>query len=179
MTDKQSRRFYFPAWRQALATFARMEHKCLVCLRPEDEMVSRLWQIAEGIAETDLRTIQTEDLRHACHVVALGRDKSSKVLSNKEVDRVVALFKLLQDPCNIDAVMTWDNPETPDRKRLLYSIEHIALDPAYKRQVLLDKFDTRAVGTLNNVQLTQYMMTLKARASKQNAPEVDPDNEPF
>lgn len=179
MTDKQSRRFYFPAWRQALATFARTERKVLVCLRPDDEMVARLWQIAEGIAEADLRTIQAEDLRHACHVVALGRDKSSKLLSNKEVDRVVALFKLLQDPCNIDAVMTWDNPETPDRKRLLYSIEHINLDEAYKRQILQDKFDTRALASLSIAQLTQYMMTLKARASKQTAPEIDPENEPF
>lgn len=41
--------------------------------------------------------------RHALHIQALGADKSSKVFSNEEFDRVLAVFRAVHQPANINA----------------------------------------------------------------------------
>lgn len=134
MTEAQQRSFYFPAWNRCTrANDWRMERGRLVGKRaashggPETSaLYERVWIAAEELARRQARSVTAEDLRHACHVVALGRDKSSKELRNAEVDRVVGLFRVLQDPDDLDALLDWLHPENGERKRLVAAIKAAA-----------------------------------------------------
>lgn len=55
---------------------------------------------------------EIEARRHALHVKALGRDKSSKAFTNGELDAVMAAFRAVHDGGNLDAQLAaLDAPE--------------------------------------------------------------------
>ena len=58
---------------------------------------------------------QADNKRHALHNRALGRDKSSKVFSNAELDKVIAAFRAVSDGGNLDAQMRVQ--DSPDVRR--------------------------------------------------------------
>lgn len=177
MTDKQRKFLYFPAWHEAVsANQWRMEAKRLVtpAARFTDES-KQIIQLAHERALADHRGPVIEDLRHACHVFALGADKSSADLTNKEVDGVVALFRVLKDPEDLDARMAWEGflegrktGQYPgDAKRLEYFITRTAPD-AYVRQVAADKFGTRLWENLTLPQKRSLAMTLANRKKEKS-----------
>src|SRR5262245_14240736 len=94
MTAKQRKFFYFPAWhacahandwhvvRGRLLPTARRED-------PDAAEMARVWTLASEAAAKAHGGITEDHIRHACHIVALGVDKSANDLKNKEVNRVV------------------------------------------------------------------------------------------
>jgi hypothetical protein len=85
---------------------------------------------ATAIAAAQHRAPVLEDLRHGIHVVALGRDKSSKVMKNAECDAVFALLKLLVNDCDLGADMKFAKPDRGERERLLIYISRLKIPEA-------------------------------------------------
>ena len=81
-----------------------------------------------------------EDLRHGIHVVALGRDKSSKTMNNRETDAVFALFKLLVNECDIAADQDLSNPDRGELKRLLIRIHRLGIPDAIILKICANSF---------------------------------------
>ena len=81
-----------------------------------------------------------EDLRHGIHVVALGRDKSSKTMNNRETDAVFALFKLLVNECDIAADWKLNKPEIGERERLLIRINRLGIPDAIILEICRKSF---------------------------------------
>jgi hypothetical protein len=121
MTPSQKFNFFMPAWNAAVkangwhtrgGAAAGYEGR-VTC----DEMgkvitfarqmwLARGWRSEDGSRMVEGPTLR--DLRHACTVVCLGRDKDTDKLNNKEQDHIVALFKLLANPLSIAARTTFD-----------------------------------------------------------------------
>jgi hypothetical protein len=97
-------------------------------LRSEDrsqisEWHEMVWMAAEQLALQQHRAVTVEDLRKGCHVVAFGSAKSSKILDNKEFNRLLVLWGndrplhdggmagLLIDPLDLASIAAWRNPE--------------------------------------------------------------------
>lgn len=133
MTPSQ-KNLYFNLWREVtIAHDWRMIKGRLLATRPEaagqaeaDKLALRVWEAACALAGQAHRAITADDLRHACHIVAIGKDISSKVMTNKQLNRLFALFKFLKDPNNIAAAIAWENPEDADRKSLIIVIQRYA-----------------------------------------------------
>jgi hypothetical protein len=98
--------------------------------------------------------------RHGLHVKALGVDKSHLDFTNEDLDQVLAEFRAISQPDNLDAQLR--QQEQP-RCRLLYSIRRLAPEP-YWRSIAQDKFGTADETRLDLVQLRQLLITLAARA---------------
>ena len=98
--------------------------------------------------------------RHGLHVKALGLDKSSKDFTNEDLDRVLAEFRAISQPDNLDAQL---RQQDMPRRRLLYTIGRLAPEP-YWRAIARDKFGTTDLDRLDLVQLRQLLITLAARA---------------
>jgi len=86
-----------------------------------------VWTAAEQLALQQFRGVSAEDLRKGCHVVAFGSAKSSKILENKEFNRLLVLWGnerplrdgglkgLLIDPLDLASMSAWRNPEITER----------------------------------------------------------------
>lgn len=189
MTREQLIRFYFPRWHScAKANDWRMVGGRLLATRRKSDAATlagqlhqAVWTAAEQIALQGHRAVTAEDLRHACTVAALGRYKSSKDFDNKEADRVTTLFRLLENPDDIDAMMDWNDPERSARRRVMWSIEHAAPE-GYVRRIAEDRFGTSRWEDLEIHQLRQLAVTLKQRKRKwqgKAAKTVPKDMQPF
>lgn len=94
-----------------------------------------VWMIARNIAQAGSRAPVANDLRHACHVLAFGRDISHDSLSNSQFDRLLLLWGnerecpgLLVNPENIAALVAWDNPDQARKISLIRAIKEAATD---------------------------------------------------
>jgi hypothetical protein len=180
MTEKQQKRFYFPAWRSCsqqldwimsrgrLAAAGADTRKRLGELpEPARSAMEQVLNYAEVLAAKLHGAVTAEDLRHGCNLVATGGKKSSSGdMTNTEVDRVVTLFKLLENPLNIEASIAWlayQRGEDPGAvKRILYFIKHAAPE-AYVRKIAADRFGTRRWENMDLGQLKQLAMMLSVR----------------
>lgn len=113
-----------------------------------------------------LPIVEVNDLRHAAHFVALGKDKSSKKFTNGDFDRVLCVFRLLANPLNLDARMEFDayqRGEDPgQRKRLIVGIRDKAPE-AYTQWVCSNHYGTKNWQTLGHDDLYRLNMTLDNR----------------
>jgi hypothetical protein len=164
MTTRQQIGLYFPAWGKAAANHG-WHRKCALRHRVSffgnqelNDLYQRIWDIALDRAVLP----SCEDFRHACHVVVLGVDKSSTQLTNAELDRILALFKLLADPDDLSATLAWNNPSEEKRKRMLWWIQNNCVE-SYVVEVCRQKFQTDDLESLNFKQLGQLHLTLKNR----------------
>lgn len=90
--------------------------------------------------------------RHALHIEALGRDKSSKKFSNSDFDRVLKVFRAISQPDNLNAQLRQD---LQSRHRLEYVLSrhiqclgiYVEDVPGYVAQVIHDKFSHLSEGT--------------------------------
>jgi len=165
MTTRQLHALYFPAWARALKANWRTDRGCAVPAdgrRTSDTLV-QVEEAAVAAARRLMRAPKIEDLRHACHVVAIGRDKSSKDLNNAELDRVLAVLRILADPDDLSAVIARDNPETDARRRYEWAIAHSGHPEAYIRTIAGTKFGSGNWKALPMPQLKMLSMTLKNR----------------
>lgn len=86
-----------------------------------------VWTAAEQLAVQQHRAVSADDLRKGCHVVAFGSAKSSKILENKEFNRLLVLWGnerplneggmagLLIDPLDLASISAWRDPEITER----------------------------------------------------------------
>ncbi|MFO1461235.1 MAG: hypothetical protein U1G08_17765 [Verrucomicrobiota bacterium] len=172
MTDAQAKRFYFPAWNRALKARWVRDRGTMLPREgaPALDLADQVEAIATSRAARRAGVVTAEDLRHGAHVVALGRDLSSKDLTNAQTDRVVALFDLLADPDDLGARMRWDSPNEDARRRLEWFAGNSGFSEAYVAAVCSSKFSTRDWRQLNDAQLRQLVVTLKNRArAKRNS----------
>ncbi|MCW5558172.1 MAG: hypothetical protein KIT22_10125 [Verrucomicrobiae bacterium] len=167
MTEATQRRFYFPRWNAALK--ARWIRASGVMLprpnAPQNEFADQVLGIAEARARKRQALVSPDDLRHACHVLALGKDLSSYDMTSWQTDRVAVLFELLVDPENLSARMRWESPDQDAVRRLHWSIQRVGFPEAYIAHVSWGKFGTKAWRTLQPLQLRQLLITLKSRAA--------------
>jgi hypothetical protein len=131
------------------------------------ELHTQVWNEAGALAALEGRDVSADDLRHACHRVA-GAPPSSAKLSNADLDRVLALFRLLADPDDLDAMLAWENPEASEAKRLLWAIRRLAPE-AYTRALASDRFHTKNWEALPVGDLRQLALTLRLRKPGQAA----------
>jgi hypothetical protein len=167
--------------------------------KKQDSLYWREWAAAKKFcASLDL----PEPDRHQLHTQALGADKSHKDFTNADLDKVLAAFRAISDPANVQAQLRQiDQPRT----RLLYAINRLSaqlsvqlagpdsqpstLNPqlgGYASAISLDKFGTSDLTTLAEPQLEQLRNTLasrltvkKTRAKKPPAEMVTTEPHPF
>lgn len=159
MTDRSRIRFYLPAWTRAwrrLRALTTLPEPSTV----PDQLLHQVWQVAARSTEPR----RDDAFRHACHVVALGRDPSSKTMTAGEADRVVLLFRLLADPEDLGAMMKWEQGTGPDRNRLLWAIRNCGYSPHYVGAIAEDKFGEPDPARLSPQQLHDLVRTLAGRA---------------
>lgn len=185
MTHLQKTKFYFPAWNRAFrSNWRRLNGRiepledrveCLIRERPDAPMINLTSKVESHAAARALqhhRAVTADDLRHACHVVALGRDKSSDDLTNAELERVVHLFRLLAD------TVAFYNPEEDTRRRLIWFLEK-KVKRQYLESVCLSEYQTRNFRSLSTDRLHNLVRTLKHRPNAEltPAPAAAPDPE--
>ena len=173
ITDAQRFGFYFPAWnRCAKANGWTMRKGRLVADPQSNPLVpelAKVWTFALQIAAREHRAVVDKDLRHACHIVAIGRDKSSDDLNTKELNRIVPLLDMLADPDDIKARMRWENPELAEKEKLQFAIRKLAPD-AYIVKMSQDIFGTQYWEDLDPKKLNWLMRKLKDRSPTWNKP---------
>lgn len=120
-----------------------------------------------------VRAVKPETDRHACHVRALGHDKSHLDFSNKDFDAVLSVFRSISEPDNLQAQLRQLDQE---RQRRIYAIVKTGFSDIYICKVCRDKFGTEAWRDLPEDQLGQLKMTLqnRARAPKKGKQTAEP-----
>jgi hypothetical protein len=179
MTTNQQRRLYFPAWHNAAKNHG-WHRKGLAVRVPffGNAEINALYQRIVTIAEERQAVERSisgpcgEHYRHACHIVAFGKDISSSQLTNKQLDRILALFKLLADPDDLSATLAWHNPEDSARTRLLWFLRHKCIE-SYVVEICREKFGTDNWEALDYPELRQLHMTLKNRPRALKPDRID------
>ena len=132
MTKNQKNRFFFPVW----TATCRALHWKMADGRLEmgkttgNEHVVKVIAAATAIATKGHRAPVLDDLRHGCYVVALGYDCDTLKMTNKQVDAVTSLFKLLVNETDIAADMKLSNPDIGERERLVRKINSLKIPDA-------------------------------------------------
>jgi hypothetical protein len=97
--------------------------------------------------------------RHAFHARALdGKDKSSKLFTNKDFDAVMAEFWKVTHPDSVERQM---RQQDQTRVRAMYTVR--SFPAIYMARVCMDKYGTRDLEHLNLEQICQLAMTLNRR----------------
>jgi len=163
MTPAQLKSLYFPAWNRAFRAVWYLDSKLIQRHQSHDDnpWADQVETAGNAIARKAHIPLSQEHLRHGAHLVAFGRDISSKSLTNKQLDKVLALFALLTDPNDISASIAWDDKSTHNRDRVLASLTHFPEN--YIRQISLDKFHRYDWTQLTTLQCVQLLMTVSQR----------------
>ena len=132
MTVKQQRLFFFPAWQAACRALGwRMVKGRLEMDEARmNEHGRKVLTAALALALKQRRAANLDDLRHGCYVVALGHDCDTLKMTNKQVDAVTSLIKLLVNDTDIAADMSLANPDIGERKRLVLKIHSLKIPDA-------------------------------------------------
>lgn len=174
MTERQRFGLYFPAWRGVCVARGWRMVKGRLAGEPEllgeadgvnlfqQELLRKVGVLALQRARMGARGVTVDDLRHGAHLVALGKDKGSATLTNGELDRVLAVFRVLADGDDVQGAMEFDRPELGERRRLVWVIEHAAPE-GYVRGITRDRFGRDDWRELGVVELRQLVVTLRAR----------------
>ena len=125
-----------------------------------DETMSAIWTAAEQIAD-EHRSITATTLRHACSVVALGRNVSSKRFTNADLDKVLALLRLLANPANLRNLTAFQDSDAGERRRHVHVIT--SAEAPYWQSIARDKFGRADLDRLTLEQLRQLSMTIRSR----------------
>jgi hypothetical protein len=145
--------------------------------RKLSEHHAAVWKCAEALARANQRGVTADDLRHGCHMYAIGRDRPHLELKPAvECSRVFTLFKLLIEPEDLDAVMDWQNPERDERRRLVVGIQRMA-PFAYIDAICRDKFRNYTSPFFEDLDLDQLRhlrVTLASRARRKGVSRMAP-----
>jgi hypothetical protein len=147
-----------------------------------------VWNVARARAVQQHRGVIADDLRHACHILALrGRDKSHGDLTNAEFNRLLCLWGderqmagLLMEPDCLASAINFDHPENQTTEQVAWWIGN-RCSPDYVRAVCHEMFGTPDFRGLDPKQLRGLHDLLKHRpnalvaASRESADSTNPD----
>ena len=126
-----------------------------------------VWRHAESLAEQACRSPIADDLRHACHVYAFGRDVSHTDLTNEQFSRLLVLWGdekklpgLLLNPLHVRSQMYWDHPDLQRRESLIFAIKATARDE-YITKITADVWGTIYWEELDSTALLGLLRKLK------------------
>ena len=122
------------------------------------------WYFREWAA---VRRIQPEADRHEFHIRALGKDRSSKLFTNRDFDRVLQEFWKVTKPTDLNAQVTAENQT---RTRALHTIRSFPV--LYVLKLCSERFGTREIEHLTLEQLCQFAMTLNCRRESLDDREI-------
>ena len=142
----------------------------------------RKWsRVRKALVELgDYSAAEADQHRHEIHTEALGRDKSSKELNNRDLDRIFDHFDSI--------LVLLDGPKTIDRttaepgRRLVYSIQQLGLPEPYIQSISRAQFQSGDWQNLSESQLTRlrYTLTARSRALQKKAAAASPEgDDPF
>ena len=179
MTANQHKFFYLPHW-SACARACQWNTQAGLwgpgrnTESPADaEIIARVTAAVKQLAQKEHRGPRTDDFRHACHIVAIGVNKSSLDFTNDEVERVVALFRVLTDPLNLQWLADWTDP-LQAKKRNLIAAAKLKAPEAYLTAVMKGKFHTSLIEDLTIKQLQSLCFTLNERKASWSRPVQGP-----
>lgn len=173
MNDSQNRKY----WRR-WAFICRHNHWRWSSGRLADKAVKdagahhiEVWNIAETLADQTWRAVTADDLRHACHIYALGKDVGHSSFSNDQFNRLLLLWGnereirgLLVYPDDIRAQTYWDNPDMQKKESLVRAIRAAASD------VYIQRITASIWGTIYWEDLDAKALLGLLRKLKGNAP---------
>lgn len=144
---------------------------------------------ARQLAAEQAVGLTPDHLRHACHIVALGRDKSHAKFTNKEFDALLnywgderAIRGFLIMPDDLAAAIHDAAPELKVRERLLIGIRRDFIE-AYVARLSGNIYGTKDWEKLNDADLTNLHHLLQtkpeARKNKPTAPVPEDEGDPF
>ncbi len=81
---------------------------------------------------------ETDEWRHELHAAALGKDKSSKLFNNRDLDAVLGKFRAISQPDNFDEQIRLMEAE---KSRLIHGIEKDSLGDAWLASICRDIWD--------------------------------------
>lgn len=137
-------------------------HAGNVWISPElGTVLSNIYALAQFTAQSAEREVNADDLRHACTGAAIGRHKSSKHFTNADLDKVLALLRLLANPTDLRNLVSFTNGEAGERRRHVHVITRA--DAPYWQSIARDKFSHADLDRLTLEQLRQLSLTLRNR----------------
>jgi hypothetical protein len=192
MTYSQRAHWFFPSWQRAFRANWFRDRGCILPLesRPESEWLQQVEAAARDLAFHQHRAETEEIYRHACAVVALGRNISSQDMTNDQLDLVECLFRLLTNPLDLEAVLDWQNPDRMASRRLIGGIERMKPD-AYVATMSSNIYGSREWRLLSVPQLRNLSKLLWRQSVRAGNPrnsrvpqsyvrrKSNPDFEPF
>ena len=162
-------RVYWPAWQRAARAAWEADRGTVIPRALRDEPADpelpgpeQIERIAERLRGPERLTL--DHLRHASHILALGRDKSATALSPGEIDRLVALWDLVAEPWSLDAVQRWLDPDIDARRRLEWRLNRHPMGAEYVAAIARDRFGAASIATLSARDLRQLLMTVDQRS---------------
>lgn len=144
-------------------------------LDDHSEHHAAIWQIARDLAGKAHRAPVANDLRHACHVHALGRDVSHKKMTDAQFNRLLILWGnernlggLLVEP-DLNSQMAWTNPDEAERKSAVEYVLQLAPE-AIIISIAKNRFTTANWRFLNREQLLALGRIIRDRNSRPHVP---------
>ena len=104
--------------------------------------------------------------RHAIHLDALGCQKSSKDLTNRDLDKIFDAFDRV--------LVIFDGPHQIDREarqpaaRLIWAIDQLGLEEPYLQAISRDEYGTADWRSLTEPQLTRFRYTTTRAARRRS-----------
>lgn len=136
---------------------------------------------ARQLAAEQAVGLTPDHLRHACHIVALGRDKSHAKFTNKEFDAVLnywgderAIRGFLIEPTDLASEIHRSNPALKTRERQLIFLNEECVG-AYVAKECDRMFGTKDWHSLNEVDLERVYNHMRDRPHALRVNAGDPD----
>jgi hypothetical protein len=192
MTDGQKYGLYLPVWQrvQKARGWARKpldldEDKFRMWPDPAGPAALRVLTFAKQTAASECRNVAAEDLRRACTLVATmdmdvsAATPSSKHLNNRQVNHLVALFRLLIDPDDLQAVNDWLHPENAEKRGMVSLLRKLAPEGTL-RAIFSNAYGTKEWDEGDKQQMVWLLKQVKGRQRKwHREPVMAAENEPF
>ena len=128
-----------------------------------------VWAAARDLAMAASRGLTADDLRHGCHIVALGADKRSRDLTNSDFDSLLTYWGdgktirgLLFDATDMGSEIHRANPALQRRRRYLYALRVDCLQ-GYLVSECSRIYGTKKWEDLNDVQLEEFHHHMRGR----------------
>lgn len=146
---------------------------------------------AASVAARRGESLTADDIRRGCHVVAIGRNASSRTLTNREQDLVIAIFdRLAEGDHELQGQVLLDRHAaaagntsaipTADRSRLIRGIAASGYPAAAVAAISRDAHGTSEWRSLPTDRLARLALTIRQRAAAaaqhqtvQNTAEVE------
>ena len=176
MNDNQDKK-YWRRWSAVVRAnqWRWIEGRLVPEAKSEGEQHAAVWNIANERAAKAHRAPIADDLRHACHIHALGRDVSHKKMTDQQFDRLLILWGnerdlggLLVEP-DLNSLMAWTDPGEAQRKSTVEYILQLAPE-AVIISIAKSKFNASNWRFLTREQLLALGRIIRDRNSRPHAP---------